>query len=81
MPLSAVLCSGRLEDSGAAAGAMQASQHLGVAISGFADGATGPAGMTPKTFTAGIAEVLVAATGFAVLVLALIVVAVRRPRS
>ena len=87
MPLSAVLLSGvRLEDSGAAAGAMQTSQQLGSAlgvailVSVFA-GAVGAAdATTPEVFASGVADAFVASTAFAVLILLLMVFAVRPPR-
>lgn len=84
MPLSAVLLSGvRLEDSGAAAGAMQASQQLGAAlevatlVSVFAGVASGAATTQPQVFSAGVADAFVAGTAFAVLTLLLVMFAVR----
>ena len=69
MPLSAVLLSGvRMEDSGAAAGAMQASQQLGAAL-GVAilvrcspSSPAAPGARDPETFSAGAADAFIAAT-------------------
>ena len=87
MPLSAVLLSGvRLEDSGAAAGAMQTSQQLGSAlgvailVSVFAGAVGGADATTPEVFASGVGDAFVASTAFAVLVLLLMVFAVRPPR-
>ncbi len=84
MLLSAVLLSAvRLEDSGPAAGAMQASQQLGAAlgvpilVSVFAGVASGAATTRPQVFSAGVADAFVAGTAFAVLALLLVVFAVR----
>ena len=84
MPLSAVLLSGvRLEDSGAAAGAMQASQQLGAAlgvailVSVFAATASGAVTTQPETFSASVADAFIAGSAFAVLTLLLVVFAVR----
>ena len=87
MPLSAVLLSGvRLEDSGAAAGAMQTSQQLGAAlgvailVSVFAGAASGANTTGHEAFAAGVADAFVAGTALAVLTLLLVVFAVRPPR-
>ena len=84
MPLSAVLLSGvRLEDSGAAAGAMQTAQQLGAAlgvailVSVFAATAGGAGETEPGAFAAGAADAFVAAAAFATIALVLIVTAVR----
>ncbi|UJA21646.1 MFS transporter [Thermoleophilia bacterium SCSIO 60948] len=82
MPLSAVLLSGvRLEDSGAASGAMQTAQQLGAAlgvavlVSVFAGAGDGEAG--PAAFADGVADAFVAAAAFALLILVVITLAVR----
>lgn len=87
MPLSAVLLTGvRLEDSGAASGAMQACQQLGAAlgvailVSVFAAAAGDASTTTPEAFSAAIADAFTAATALARLTLALVVFAVRPPR-
>lgn len=88
MPLSAVLLSGvRLEDSGAAAGAMQTSQQLGAAlgvailVSVFAGASSGAGATVPEAFSAGVADAFVAGTAFALVTLLLVVFAVRPPRQ
>lgn len=88
MPLSAMLLSGvRLEDSGAAAGAMQASQQLGAAlgvailVSVFAGVASGDDTTRPQVFSVGVADTFVAGTAFAALTLLLVVVALRPSQS
>ncbi len=84
MPLSAVLLSGvRLEDSGAAAGAMQTAQQLGAAlgvavlVSVFAAAAGGLGATDPAVFAAGAADAFIAAAAFAALALILILTAMR----
>jgi len=84
MPLSAVLLSDvHLEDSGAAAGAMQASQQLGAAlgvailVSVFAAATSGAATTEPGAFSTGAADAFIAGTVFSVLTLLLVVFVVR----
>jgi formate hydrogenlyase subunit 4 len=84
----AVLLSGvRLEDTGAAAGAMRAAQQLGAAlgvailVSVFAGVASGAARTQPQVFSAEVADAFVTATAFAVLTLVLVVFVLRPSRA